>query len=73
MRSWSAIAGLVAVLTASRVAHATVGVALTPPMGYNTWNYWSCSVNATILMEAADIFVSSGLAQAGYLYVNRYV
>jgi hypothetical protein len=64
---------LVAAAALAGAARATVGVARTPPMGYNTWNYWHCGVNASVLMAAADAFVERGLAAAGYEYVNRYV
>ena len=33
-------------------------------------NTWLCGVNATILMDAAKALVSTGLAKAGYTYVN---
>ncbi len=45
-------------------------VARTPPMGWNSWNYWHCAVNATILMDTATAMVDAGLARAGYQYVN---
>ena len=28
-------------------------VAPTPPLGWSSWNYWGCNINATILMESA--------------------
>ncbi|KAJ0037619.1 hypothetical protein Pint_21935 [Pistacia integerrima] len=43
---------------------------LTPPMGWNSWNHFNCNVNETIIKDAADGLVSSGLAQLGYTYVN---
>jgi alpha-galactosidase len=46
------------------------GLALTPPMGFNNWNAFGCSVNETLIRETADFFVSSGLKDAGYQYVN---
>eukprot|EP01050_Picozoa_sp_SAG11_P028777 SAG11_NODE_7829_length_1091_cov_1.324597_2_plen_149_part_00 len=39
-------------------------------MGFNTWNHFGCRVNATILTTTADLMVSTGLARAGYEYVN---
>ena len=38
--------------------------------GFNTWNKFGCSVNATILTTTADLMVSTGLRDAGYEYVN---
>eukprot|EP01052_Picozoa_sp_SAG31_P009895 SAG31_NODE_530_length_14420_cov_4.259968_11_plen_381_part_00 len=48
----------------------TRNTARTPPMGFNTWNWFGCSVNASILTTTADLMVSTGLAAAGYEYVN---
>ena len=42
----------------------------TPPMGFNDWNAFGCDVNAALIEQTADIFVSSGLKDAGYQYVN---
>ncbi|HEX8343797.1 MAG TPA: NEW3 domain-containing protein, partial [Actinoplanes sp.] len=42
----------------------------TPPMGFNDWNAFGCDVNAELIQQTADIFVSSGLKDAGYQYVN---
>ena len=38
--------------------------------GWNSWNYFRCDINESIVMEAADAMVASGLSQAGYVYVN---
>ncbi len=46
------------------------GLAATPPMGWNSWNAYSTAVSADLIMRAADLFVSSGLKDAGYNYVN---
>lgn len=45
------------------------GLARTPPMGWNSWNAVRCQVNETIVRNAADALVNSGLAAAGYKYV----
>lgn len=45
-------------------------LALTPPMGWNSWNVWGTSVDARKVRAAADSFIKSGLANAGYTYVN---
>ena len=45
-------------------------LALTPPMGWNSWNVWGTSVNANKVRAAADAFIKTGLANAGYAYVN---
>jgi alpha-galactosidase len=46
------------------------GLALTPPMGWNDWNAYGCNVSETLVKQTADKIVSSGLAAAGYQYVN---
>ncbi|WP_422770346.1 NPCBM/NEW2 domain-containing protein [Plantactinospora sp. WMMC1484] len=45
-------------------------LAPTPPMGFNNWNAFGCDVSETLIRETADVLVSSGLADAGYEYVN---
>jgi alpha-galactosidase len=55
------------------VAAGAWDVARTPPMGFNTWNLYHCSVDATILTETATSMVDKGLKDAGYIYVNRLV
>jgi len=46
------------------------GLARTPPMGFNDWNAFGCSVSEKLIKETADYFVSSGMKAAGYEYVN---
>jgi len=46
------------------------GLALTPQMGWNSWNFYSCQVNESVIREAADAMVYSGLSQLGYEYIN---
>jgi len=41
----------------------------TPPMGWNSWNMFGATVNAEVIRQTADAFVSSGLKDAGYRYV----
>ncbi len=45
-------------------------LALTPPMGWNSWNKFEKQVNAQIVKEIADAMASSGMKDAGYVYVN---
>ncbi|KAG4180662.1 hypothetical protein ERO13_A10G178400v2 [Gossypium hirsutum] len=46
------------------------GLALTPQMGWNSWNFFACSISEDLIKETADALVSSGLADLGYVYVN---
>ena len=46
------------------------GVALTPPMGWNSWNCFGDErLNAEKIKEIADAMASSGMKDAGYEYV----
>lgn len=46
------------------------GLAQTPQMGWNSWNFFACSINETLIKETADALISTGLADLGYNYVN---
>ncbi len=45
-------------------------VAQTPPMGWNSWNYFAGKVDDKGVRAAADQLVSTGMKDAGYIYVN---
>src|SRR5580692_2760267 len=45
-------------------------VAQTPPMGWNSWNYFAGKVDDKGVRAAADQIVSTGMKDAGYIYVN---
>jgi alpha-galactosidase len=44
--------------------------AQTPPMGWNSWNYFAEKVDDKGVRDAADQIVASGMRDAGYVYVN---
>ena len=44
-------------------------LALTPPMGWNSWNKFACNVNEKTIRDVADAMVSSGMKDAGYQYI----
>ncbi|MDE7128747.1 MAG: alpha-galactosidase, partial [Alistipes sp.] len=46
------------------------GIALTPQMGWNSWNKFACEINEELIREIADAMVETGLAAAGYDYIN---
>ena len=46
--------GLAAALLAPAVAFAGDGLALTPPMGWNSWNKFGCDVSEKLIRGAAD-------------------
>jgi alpha-galactosidase len=44
-------------------------LALTPPMGWNSWNVFQTNINEKMIKEIADAMVSSGMQKAGYTYL----
>jgi alpha-galactosidase len=46
------------------------GLALTPPMGWNSWNLFQGRIDDKTVRAIADAMVSSGMRDAGYVYVN---
>ncbi len=46
------------------------GVALTPPMGWASWNKFRHHISEDIIYDIAVAMKNSGLADAGYQYVN---
>ncbi|SEN75239.1 NPCBM/NEW2 domain-containing protein [Actinacidiphila rubida] len=72
---WTGGLGAVAVTTemvatAAPAAALDNGLATTPPMGFNDWNAFGCNVSEQLIKQTADYFLSSGLKDAGYTYVN---
>jgi alpha-galactosidase len=57
---------------ASRQFKIVVGetIALTPPMGWNSWNCWHADVDQTKIMRSAEGFIKYGLDQHGWTYIN---
>ncbi|TCW61217.1 glycoside hydrolase family 27 protein [Treponema sp. J25] len=45
-------------------------LALTPPMGWNSYNTFCCEPTEDLLKEIATAMVDQGLKDAGYIYVN---
>jgi len=45
-------------------------IALTPPLGWNSWNCFAGAVNAEKIKAAADAMVKSGLINYGWTYIN---
>jgi alpha-galactosidase len=46
------------------------GLARTPPMGWNSWNKFAGRVDDAAVRGMADAMVSSGMRDAGYVYIN---
>ncbi len=58
--------------TCTRPFKVVVGdtLALTPPMGWNSWYIHYSRVTEEHMRNAADVMISSGMAEYGYQYVN---
>jgi len=48
----------------------TNGLALTPPMGWNSWNRFHAHIDAALIRSVADAMATNGMQAAGYTYVN---
>ena len=44
-------------------------LALTPPMGWNSWNTFRLEINEDVVKGIADVFVEKGFKDAGYKYI----
>ena len=57
--------------TAAGGAGGTPMVGATPPMGWNSWNAFNCNgLNETVVKSMADAFITTGMKDVGYQYVN---
>ncbi len=45
-------------------------LAKTPPMGWNSWNIFQGNISENQIKQIADTMVSSGMKDAGYVYLN---
>lgn len=50
-------------------ARTSNGLAMTPPMGWNSWNRFACEIDEKLIRQTADAIASSGMKAAGYEYV----
>lgn len=69
---WSCLLLLLMAIMVAAPTHAKKfeSLARTPPMGWNSWNHFGCEVSETLIKEMADAMVSSGMRDAGYVYLN---
>lgn len=49
---------------------ATAAGFLPPLMGWSSWNTYHVNISEDLIKKQADALVSSGLKDAGYLYIN---
>src|SRR5580698_3072544 len=59
-----------AILLSSVPVFGQATAAATPPMGWNSWNHFANHVTDADVRSAADMLVSTGMRDAGYVYVN---
>lgn len=45
-------------------------IALTPPMGWNSWNCWGSTVSQEKVLSSARALVEQGMADYGWTYIN---
>jgi len=57
------------IFSCSLVAQKIPDLALTPPMGWNSWNTFQTNINEQMIHDMADVMVSSGMKDAGYTYI----
>ena len=56
-------------LTSTAFAQKFEGLALTPPMGWNTWNTFASHIQEKLIRETADAMAANGMRDAGYVYI----
>ena len=62
----AAVGGIaVPVATAGPALALDNGLAATPPMGFNDWNAFGCSVSEQLIEQTADAMVADGMKAAG--------
>ena len=44
-------------------------LALTPPMGWNSWNRFAGDINEDLIRQTADAMATNGMRDAGYVYI----
>lgn len=60
---------LLLLITVGGFAQKFENLAMTPPMGWNSWNNFACNVSEDLIKEVADAMVESGMRDAGYEYI----
>jgi alpha-galactosidase len=63
-------AALIVLLGTGYASAQTTPLAVTPPMGWSTWNHFHHDISDALVRAQADAMVTSGMRDAGYLYIN---
>ncbi|MDQ8199836.1 glycoside hydrolase family 27 protein [Pelagicoccus enzymogenes] len=56
-------------LATTATAQKFEGLALTPPMGWNSWNTFESNINEQLVLDTAEAMKANGLLDAGYEYI----
>jgi alpha-galactosidase len=68
MKTWI-MASIALFISSTTPAQKFQGLAMTPPMGWNSWNTFQTHINDSLVRGIADAMVSSGMRDAGYTYL----
>jgi alpha-galactosidase len=68
--AWFAFFAVALIYVSREVKAQSPELAVTPPMGWNSWNHFKEKVTDADVRAAADAMVVSGMKDAGYVYVN---
>jgi alpha-galactosidase len=55
---------------ASQEAPRSNGLAMTPPIGWSSWNNFGEDIDERLIVETIDAMVANGMRDAGYVFVN---
>ncbi len=59
-----------AVPAAAPPAPKSNGLALTPPIGWSSWNNFGEDINEQLVVETIEAMIANGMRDAGYVFVN---
>ena len=69
MKRLSCLVACAALIANSALADKFDGLALTPPMGWNTWNTFAENCSEDLVKQTADAMAANGMRDAGYVYI----
>ncbi|MHB8499397.1 MAG: glycoside hydrolase family 27 protein [Candidatus Acidiferrales bacterium] len=70
MRLHFVVLALLLLMIGTKSPAQTAPIAATPPMGWNSWNHFAGKIDDATVRAQADAMVSSGMRDAGYVYIN---
>jgi alpha-galactosidase len=69
MKTLSCLIACAALAAGTARADKFEGLALTPPMGWNTWNTFADKCSESLVKETAQTMIANGMRDAGYVYI----